>query len=323
MNTGTTRSSTWLKLGLTAFFWALMFHLGKYAVGFMSPESIGGWRFLIAGLVLLPLVSLRGGVDGGLDWAGLRRNLLPLTAMAVIGIGGFNVFLFYGLKHTSPVNGALIMALCPALITSLSALLMRERVSARQLAGLGLGLAGVGVVVSHGSLHALLSLSFQIGDLLVLMAAMSWAVYSTIPRRFISGLPPLQITTGSIALGGVLISSFAMSTQHDFFTLPPMSVALAVLTMSLLGSVLAYLWWNDGVKEVGAGTASLFMNLVPVFAALIGIAMGQHLAGSQIMGAILVVGGVLYSTWQPKAAPAAELPLLALPARKHLEPCGK
>lgn len=311
-------STTLLKLGLTAFFWALMFHLGKYAVGFMSPESIGGWRFLIAGLVLVPLVTLRE----GLDWAGLRRNLLPLTAMAVIGIGGFNVFLFYGLKHTSPVNGALIMALCPALITFLSALLMRERISGRQLAGLALGLAGIAVVVSHGSLSALLSLSFQIGDLLVLLAATSWAVYSTIPRRFITGLPPLQITTGSIALGGILISFFAMSTQHDFWTLPPLSVAAAVLTMSLLGSVLAYLWWNDGVKEVGAGTAALFMNLVPVFAALIGIVMGQHLAMSQIAGAVLVVGGVLYSTWQPKAAAKPEV-LLAIPASKHLEPCNK
>lgn len=311
-------STTLLKLGLTAFFWALMFHLGKYAVGFMSPESIGGWRFLIAGLVLVPLVTFRE----GLDWAGLRRNLLPLTAMAVIGIGGFNVFLFYGLKHTSPVNGALIMALCPALITFLSALLMRERISGRQLAGLALGLAGIAVVVSHGSLKALLSLSFQIGDLLVLLAATSWAVYSTIPRRFITGLPPLQITTGSIALGGILISSFAMSTQHDFWTLPPLSVVAAVLTMSLLGSVLAYLWWNDGVKEVGAGTAALFMNLVPVFATLIGVGLGQSVTMAQIAGAVLVVGGVLYSSYTPKAKAAPDI-LLAIPASKHLEPCGK
>ena len=118
---------TWAKLGLTAFFWAMMFHLGKYTVAYMSPESIGGWRFLLAGLVLVPLVGLRE----GLDWPGLRRNALPLLAMATIGIGGFNLSLFYGLKHTSPVNGALIIALCPALITLFSALLTGERISAR------------------------------------------------------------------------------------------------------------------------------------------------------------------------------------------------
>lgn len=292
---------TWIKLGLTAFFWALMFHLGKYAVGYMTPESIGGWRFLLAGIVLLPLVGLRE----GLDWAGLRRNALPLLAMAVIGIGGFNIALFHGLRQTSPVNGALIMALCPALITCFGALLTGDRVGGRQLAGLALGIAGVMVVVSHGSLQALLALSFQRGDLFVLLAATCWAIYSTIPRRFIAGLAPLQVTVGSIALGGVLISAFADATQPDFFTRPPLGVIAAIVAMSLLGSVLAYIWWNDGVKKVGAGKAALFMNLVPVFATLIGVGLGQPVLLSQLAGAVLVVGGVLYASSQPALQPVA------------------
>jgi len=245
--------------------------------------------------VLVPLVGLRE----GLDWPGLRRNALPLLAMATIGIGGFNLSLFYGLKHTSPVNGALIIALCPALITLFSALLTGERISARQTTGLLLGLAGVAVVVSHGSLQALLSLSFQRGDLLVLLAAVSWAVYSTIPKRFIHGLQPLQITAGSIALGGILISAFANATQTDFWTLPPLRVVGAVVVMSMLGSVLAYLWWNDGVRKVGPSAAALFMNLVPVFATLIGVVLGQAVLLSQLAGAVLVVGGVLYSSIKP------------------------
>jgi drug/metabolite transporter (DMT)-like permease len=305
-STAMSHSVTLIKLTLTAFFWAMMFHLGKYTVGYMSPESIGGWRFLLAGLVLVPLVGLRE----GLDWGGLRRNALPLLVMATVGIGGFNLSLFYGLRHTSPVNGALIIALCPALITLFSALLSGDRINTRQATGLALGLAGVAVVVSHGSLHALLALSFQRGDLLVLLAAVSWAIYSTIPKRFITGLPPLQITAGSIALGGILISSFAAATTTDFFTLPPLSVVAAILVMSLLGSVLAYLWWNDGVRQVGPGKAAIFMNMVPVFTTLIGVALGQSIALSQLAGAVLVVGGVLYSTWLP-ASPAAVSPPLA------------
>ncbi|MCC2638869.1 MAG: EamA/RhaT family transporter [Moraxellaceae bacterium] len=305
MTADRTTSFTWIKLGLTAFFWALMFYLGQYAVGVMSPESIGGWRFLIAALVLVPLVALRE----GLDWPGLRRNAGPLLVMAVVGIGGFNVFLFHGLRLTSPVNGALIMALCPTLITVFGALLMRERIAGRQLAGLALGLGGVAVVVSQGSLQALLSLSLQRGDLFVLLAATCWAIYSTIPRRFITGLPPLQITVGTIALGGVLISTFAHTTQPDFFIVPPVGVIAAVLAMSLLGSVLAYLWWNDGVRLVGAGRAGLFMNLVPIFAMLIGVGLGRPLLPSQLAGVVLVLGGVWFATAPPApqrvAAPLA------------------
>jgi drug/metabolite transporter (DMT)-like permease len=69
--------------------------------------------------------------------------------------------------------------------------------------------------------------------------------------------------------------------------------------MSLLVSVLAYLWWNDGVRQVGPAKAAIFMNLVPVFATLIGVVLGQQILLSQLAGAVLVVGGVLYSSTRP------------------------
>lgn len=287
--------ATWIKLALASFFWALMFFLGKYAVAWMSPESIGGWRFLLAALLLVPLVSLRDGVD----WAGLRRQAVPVLVMAVVGIGGFNIALFHGLRQTQPMNAALIMALCPALITAFSAALTGDRLGGRQLAGLALGLAGVVIVISGASLTALLALRLQAGDLFVLLAALCWAIYSTIPRRFITGLPPLQVTVGTVAAGGVLISAFAMATQRDFLVPPPAGVMAAIAAMSVFGSVIAYLWWNEGVKKVGAGRAAIFMNLVPVFAALIGVALGQSLSHAQLAGAALVIGGVWLSSIPP------------------------
>ena len=84
--------------------------------------------------------------------------------------------------------------------------------------------------------------------------------------------------------------------------------------MSLLGSVLAYIWWNDGVRQVGAGMAAMFMNLVPIFAALIGVVLGQAITLAQIMGAVLVVGGVWLATTQ--SAPPARSPL-ELDVAKH------
>lgn len=285
-------SLIWLKLGLTTFFWALMFYLGKYAVAYMSPESISGWRFLLAGLVLAPLVAMRE----GLDWQGLKHNAVPLLIMAIVGIGGFNLALFHGLRYTSPINTSLIMALCPALIAVFSALLTSERLSLRQQAGLALGIVGVVVVITGGSLAVLLALSFQRGDLFILLAATCWAVYSTIPKRFITGLPSLQVTVGTVSLGGILLSIYANTTQVDFFTLPPWGVVAAIVAMGLLGSVLAYIWWNDSVRQVGASIAAMFMNLVPIFAALIGVVLGQSVTLAQIIGAVFVVGGVWLAT---------------------------
>lgn len=298
-------TATWSRLAGAALFWAAMFHLGKYAVSAMSPLAIGAWRFLIAGAILLPMLQWRE----GLDWRGVRANRWPLLAMAVLGICGFNVALFYGLKHTSPVNGALIVALNPAITTVLSALLHREPIRARQWAGLLLGIAGVAVVVSHGSLAALRALSFSMGDVLVLLAATGWAIYSVVPRRFVQGLAPLQITTSTIVLGGLVLAGTAGVAGADLFAVPPTGVILAVLVMSVFGSALAYVWWNDAVSRIGAAKAVLFMNLVPVFATLIGVALGQPVSGAQWVGAALVISGVLYATRQPAARPSAAVTL--------------
>ena len=89
--------------------------------------------------------------------------------------------------------------------------------------------------------------------------------------------------------------------------------------MAVFGSVLAYVWWNDGVKVVGPAQASVFMNFVPLFAALIGVLRGEHLAASQWLGAGLVIAGVLSSTLLNKAqASPATLTKTALPADKAL-----
>ncbi|MBM3115849.1 DMT family transporter [Jeongeupia naejangsanensis] len=289
--------TTYLKLALTAFFWGAVFHLAKYAVGHLSPLAIASWRFLSAGVLLVPLVYWRE----GLDWAGLRRNALPLLAMAAVGICGFNIALFYGLHWTSPVNGALIIALSPALTVMLSALLNRDAVSARQLGGLALGLAGVATVVSHGSLAALLALLFTPGDVLVFGGALAMAIYSTIPRRFVRGLAPLQVSAATVGLGGLLMGAIAQFASPDFYTVPPAGVVAAIAVMSVFGSVLAYMWWNDGVAKLGAARTAMFMNLVPIFAALIGVALGQPLSGAQLAGAVLVIGGVALASGRPAA----------------------
>ncbi|WP_137935895.1 EamA family transporter [Chitinivorax sp. B] len=285
-----------IKLVLTAFFWGLMFHLAKYTVTWMSPASIGGWRFLIAGAALIPFLHWQEGIN----WQGLRRNLPFLILMSVIGICGFNISLFYGLRQTSPVNGALIVALAPAMTAILSATLNRERISPRQIVGFALALIGVAVVVSHGSLQALLSLHFSQGDALVLLASLGWAIYTVIPKRFIQGLAPLQITTATIVMGAVAMSLFAQVTADDFFSLPPAGVVVAIVVMGLLGSALSYIWWNDSIRELGAAKGAIFMNLVPVFATLIGLGLGQRVSTAQLAGAVLVIVGVLISSVTPR-----------------------
>jgi drug/metabolite transporter (DMT)-like permease len=296
---------TYFYLVLTAFFWATVFHLGKYAVAYMSPLSVAAWRFLVAGAVLLGYLY----VQKGWDTAAVRRNIWPIIAMGVIGVFGFNVALFFGLQHTSSVNAALIMAFYPAMTAIMSALLGGGKILPRQLLGFAISLTGVSIIVSQGSLHNLLTLSFSAGDLLMLLGCACFALYGVIPQRFISNVPSLLLTTSTIVVGALMLAIAAAVAADDLFVMPRVSVAATITAMALFGSVLAYLWWNQGVARLGATRAAIFINLVPVFTSLIGVALGQSLSVSQLLGAMLVIAGVI-TTMTAVNRPTAE-PLVA------------
>ncbi|HET8869820.1 MAG TPA: DMT family transporter [Aquabacterium sp.] len=280
------------RLVLTALCWGAMFHAGRYVVGFMSPLAAAAWRFALAAAIFLPLIAW---IEGW-SWRAIQRNAWVLGIMSAVGVFGFNTGLFFGLKATSAVNGALIVAVSPALTTVLAALINRRWPSFLQVLGLVLGMSGVAVVVSGGSLHALLGLHLSAGDALVFMAALCWSVYSVLPQRFVKGVSPLQIAGSTIIGGAVLMIGFALATAPDFLAVPPVGGSLAIAFMAIFGSVLAYMWWNSGVEVVGPAQASIFMNFVPLFAALIGVLKGDHLVAAQWIGAVLIIAGVLAST---------------------------
>ena len=285
-------SGIYLRLVLVTIFWALVFHIGKHAVAVVSPLFASAWRFTIAAAVLVPIISMRE----GWSLASLRRSAFGLLVMSVIGVFGFNISLFYGLRMTSAVNGALIMGFTPALTAGLSALINRESLSRQQLIGMTLGIAGVVVVVSKGSWHTLAAMSFSTGDLLVMLASLCFAVYPIIPKRFVHGMSAMQTTGGSIAGGAALMAAFAMIAAPDFLTPPPMPIAVGIVFMGVFGSAIAYLWWNQAVQRMGATSVAVFLNLVPIFTALIGVLLGQAISIAQLCGAALVITGVLYSS---------------------------
>ncbi len=285
-------SGIYLRLILVTLFWALVFHIGKYTVEVVSPLFASAWRFLIAAAVLVPIIAM----GDGWSFSTVRRNWLGLLIMSAIGVFGFNVALFYGLRTTSAVNSALIMGFTPALTGLLSALVNRESLSRHQVVGMVLGITGVIVVVCQGSWQVLVAMSFSSGDLLVMLASLCFAVYPIIPKRFVRGMSALQTTGCSIAGGAVLMAAFAMVAAPDFFTLPPPGVAAGIVFMGLFSSAIAYLWWNQAVQRMGATSVAVFLNLVPIFTAVIGVLLGQAVSIAQFFGAGLVIVGVWYSS---------------------------
>lgn len=276
----------------TVLAWAATFHFGKYAVALMPPLAASLWRFVLAAAVLLPLMLWQE----PLDWTALRRNAWPLLVMGAVGIFGFNIGMFYGLRQTSAVNAALIGALNPAMIVVLAAILHREPVGARRLGGLLLALAGVLVVVTQGSWQALRTLQFAHGDLLLLAGGACWAVYSVVPRLYIRGLGALQMAGASIVVGLLTMLAFALLAVPEALIVPPPAAWPALAFMGVFGAGLAYLWWNQGIVRVGPQRAAAYLNLIPVATAVMGLALGQPVSAAHVVGALLVIAGVLIAS---------------------------
>lgn len=283
----------YLSLVMTAFFWGANFNLGAWVVQSLDPLSAAAWRFLLAATIMAAYVLLRENVD----WPGLRRHAWALLAMAAVGVLGFNVTFFYGLQSTSAVNGALIMTLNPTLTVVLTALVMGDAISWRQILGLGLSLAGVVVVVTGGSWSALARhLHFGSGDALILLGNLCWALYSVIGKRWVSGLTPAQTTAGTMLMGAVLMVVAALSAHDGALVLPSAGAGWALAAMALFGTVLGYLWWNQGVRRIGPAHTAVFFDLVPVSTMLIAIVLGESVSLGQWLGAAMVISGVMFSS---------------------------
>jgi drug/metabolite transporter (DMT)-like permease len=284
--------NVWLGLFLTVLSWAITFHLGRYVVTMLPPNSVAIWRFVVGSLLLIPVVSLRE----QWDWRGLWRHRWALLALGGLGIGGFQLGMFYGLQTSTASNAALLMAVSPALTVALAAVVDRRWIGWPRVCGVVIGFIGVVIVATKGDWQVLRGMHFARGDLYLCTGGAMWAVYSVGLQRWIKGLSNLQVTVSTLVICAVVIAILAILANPASLRWPPPRAGLPLLFMGFAASALAYIWWNNAVIKVGAGRAASFMNLIPVLTMLIAVLLGESLSLAQLSGGALVVAGVLLAT---------------------------
>jgi drug/metabolite transporter (DMT)-like permease len=298
----------YLLVALATLIWGANFNLVKHVLVDMTALTAAAARFDIAAVVMLAICALRG------ERIPVLRHGATYAALGLVGICGFNVLFFFGMQSTSAVNGALIMAGNPLLTATLGFVLTGSRLNQRQIAALPIACAGVAFVVLGGGAHWQL----ERGDLLLLGASLSWALYNVlVGQRLPREVSSLANTTGVMTAGAIALSVLALVKGAPVQVLHT-DALVSLLLMSLGGSVLAYLFWNAGIARLGASRASLFLNLVPVSSMVIAALEGQAPTWVQQIGGAVVIGAVLVASWPVKAGS----PLRTEPARPPvLERC--
>ena len=280
-------------LVLATLFWAGNFVFGAAALDSVDPISLTWIRWALA---LVPLALVAQFIEKP-DWRAALRHLPLMTLLGVLGITGFSLLLYYALEFTSPLNASLINAVNPALIVVMAALLpaalqggRRERLTWRSVLGILLGLVGVVIVITDGDVLSLLRNGLNPGDLLMLGAILAWSIYTLVGRR-IHDVPPITSTTIQAAAAVVLLTPFL--AIHGLQWPSDAAGWGAVGYIVLFPSLGAYVLWNAATRRVPAATASIYINLMVVFTALIGLPFGFGISWVQVLGGVLVVAAVI------------------------------
>ncbi|HEY5994188.1 MAG TPA: DMT family transporter [Gallionellaceae bacterium] len=288
-------ATVYLLVSATALFWGANFVLAGTVLSDLPPLWAAAVRFLLGAALMLAIAMVRREALLGL----LRRHALVYLMLGTVGIAAFNLLFFYALQTTSANNGALIMAINPLLTTLLAAVFIGEKATLRHMLALPVALAGVAVVISHGEMSRLASLTFSHGDLLMLTATLSWAAYNVLTRRYMPQGSPIAHTSWIMVAGALVLLAAALGSDSHIHALGAKAGA-AMAMMVVGGTVLAYLFWGVGIARLGAGRTAIFINLVPVFAMLTGTFIGDVPTGAQLIGGLLVLGGVAISMLQPR-----------------------
>lgn len=276
-------------LTLTALFWAGNSIVGRAARDLVPPAALSFWRWMIALALLLPLAWPHLKRDGPV----LRANWPIVAILGALAIGSFNILLYTGLQSTTALNSMLIQSAQPALILIVGALVMRDRTSPRQIAGVLVSLAGVLTIIGRGDPQILVAMRLNIGDAIIAGAVLLWAFYSVLLRRRPS-VHPLSFLAASIIVG---IAVIAPVYAHELWSgkriVAESGSALAIAYVSIFPSFLAYLFFNRGVELIGSAATGQYMNVMPLMGA--GLAMlflGETLHLFHVAGLALIVAGI-------------------------------
>ena len=280
---------------VATFCWGVNFPLAHLVVAEIHPLEAATARFVMAAGLAVAM-------------AAVQRQSIPvikhgpvLAGLALIGVVAFNLLFFAAMQATSAVNGALIMGTNPLVTALLASWMLHEKPQMRHLIAMPFAFAGVAVVVLGSGTSASLSLSS--GDLMMIGANLSWASYNVLARRWMPAGPGLA-NTAAIMIFCALGIGLADLVMDAPMVLPSLNVGYDLVFIALAGTVLAYLCYNYGIAQLGAGKAALFMNLVPVWAMVSSVAFGIVPTDIQMLGGAVVIAAVVYATMPKRAAVA-------------------
>ena len=281
-------------LVLASLCWSGNFIVGKFATLFeIPPLTLNTFRWISVWLILIPFTYKE--IYNNLTY--IKKNLLAIAFMGVITISTFNSVVYFALNYTQVINAVLVLAIIPAVTIVLSALMKVEKSNIFQIFGLILSIIGVGSIISNGDVQRIVSLSFNNGDLWMLVCVLSWALYSTLLKKNKFKLSQFSLIQIMVSVGVIfLIPQYFYEQSIGLELNFNKAFFLILFYVVVFPAIVAYYCWQKGIEIIGPNRATMFIQLMPLFSAVMAIIIfKEKFELYHFVGATFIVSGIYLS----------------------------
>ena len=287
--------TAYIFLILATLFWSGNFIVGKAASLFeIPPFTLNFYRWTFAWLILAPF-TLK---EIYKSKSHIVKNLKYVLILGITSITLFNSIVYYSLQFTQVISGVLMISTIPVMIILFSSLLKIEKTNFFQLIGVFFSMLGVIVIVSQLNLEKIKELNFNKGDLSIIVAMLSWALYSALLKRKkleLSQLSLLQviISSGLVFLLPVYLIEMSLG-RHVVLEFP---FFLTLSYVVLFPGLASFICWIKGIGIIGANRSGIFLHLMPIFSTILAIIIfKEKFMIYHLIGAMLIVTGIVLSS---------------------------
>jgi len=284
---------------LPPLFWAGNFIVGKAVSNQHIPIGLSFWRWFLATLIFTPFVLKAIIKEKDI----ILKHLPKIIILSLLSISAFNSLAYISLQYTTALNATILNSFIPIFILIIVSLFFKEKISRYQVLGIFVSLLGVFIILSRLDINIIKNITFNKGDLWMLVAALDWAMYSILLKYLKpTELKPMTFLGIMMILGTIfLIPLYLTNPFNESMITLNKDVIYALAYIAIFPSIISYLAWNYGLQKIGAALGGQYIHLMPIFGALMAVVfLDEKIELYHILGGVGIALGLWLSMQKHK-----------------------
>lgn len=284
---------------IACIIWSGNFIISRYAIHLAGPISLAFFRWSIATLTILPFAYKNFIKEKEI----FKKNAAYFFWMGIVGFAVYNTLIYTAGHYTTAINMALIGSIIhPIVATTLAAVFVNEKLNWKSITGIVLGVIGIILLITKGTITNIFHLQFSIGDLWMVAAGFCFGSYNVFVRRKPAGISNNSFLLVLFAIGAIALFPFSIYEMN--FIQPVVynsELLFCVLYIGIGNSTIAYFLWNSAIHKLGAAKSSLFGTLIPLLSALEAVwILNEKFNFLQVISGLIIITGIVVNTWPSK-----------------------